>query len=164
MLYFGKRYTLKLVVSDREDIYLDEVQNTLVVYLAKLQEKLLLQEEKLSVYVKSVFYRFLQKQANEYLPKLISELNLLTKLQHKHLVIKRYKARWGSCNNNGEISLNYLLMTCPDWVIRYVVIHELCHLKHLNHSAQFWALVVYFCPTYKEAKSWLNTQSFNIRS
>ena len=69
--------------------------------------------------------------------------------------IRQYSARWGSCNNRKEISFNYLLMMAPPWVIDYVVIHELCHLTHLNHSQHFWQLVIKHCAYFQEAKQWL---------
>lgn len=93
--------------------------------------------------------------AHEYLPKRIERLSQETQLQHKSFKIKKYKARWGSCNNRKELSFNYFLMMLPAWVIDYVIIHELCHLKHLNHSREFWQLVNHFSPSYLQAKKWL---------
>ena len=60
------------------------------------------------------------------------------------------KSLWGSCSGQGTISLNWKLVTFPPAVLDYVVIHELAHLKHLNHSAAFWALTARFCPQYRE--------------
>ena len=76
--------------------------------------------------------------------------------------IRQYKARWGSCNSRKEVSLNYLLMMAPLWVIDYVIIHELCHLVHMNHSSQFWALVKLHCPDYNTAKQWLITHQKDL--
>jgi len=162
--FLGAQYVLHIECSQTESIYLDQHKGQIVVRLGKRRAKLLDNPTKLHDYVQGRYFHWLNQEACHYLPPLISELNVLTKLQHQHLVIKRYKARWGSCNNKGEISLNYLLMACPDWVIRYVVIHELCHLKHLNHSTQFWSLVAHFCPAFDTAKTWLKTQSFDIRN
>lgn len=72
--------------------------------------------------------------------------------------IKTMRSRWGSCSSNGNISFNCLLALCPDDVIEYVVIHELCHMKHMNHSKEFWALVEKYCPQYKEKKAWLDKE------
>jgi len=106
-------------------------------------------------YIKKQLGCWFHEQALQHLPQRLAQLSEQTKLQPSDWQIKRYKARWGSCNTQGLISLNYLLMMTPDFVIDYVLIHELCHLKQMNHSAKFWALVNKHCPNYPLAKQWL---------
>jgi len=72
------------------------------------------------------------------------------------VAVKAYKSRWGSCHHDGRIYFNWRLIMAPGWVIDYVVVHELCHLIHPNHSKQFWLLVQSIYPSHKAAKSWLN--------
>jgi predicted metal-dependent hydrolase len=74
------------------------------------------------------------------------------------VIVKSYKRRWGSCNSNGLLSFNYLLMMAPAWVIDYVIVHELCHLIHMNHSAHFWAEVNRYYPEHQQAKQWLKVE------
>jgi len=74
-----------------------------------------------------------------------------------NLKIKKMKSAWGICYRNRNITLNLLLICCPISVIDYVIFHELCHLKHMNHSKDFWAEVAKFCPQYKVHKLWLKT-------
>ena len=83
-------------------------------------------------------------------------------LTPKSVKVRQYKARWGSCNNRGELSFNYLLLMTPDWVIDYVVVHELCHLTYLNHSKLFWQLVAQYYPRYKEAQHWLKSHQAQL--
>lgn len=75
--------------------------------------------------------------------------------------LRAYKSRWGSCSSQGELTFNTLLMMAPDWVRDYVVVHELCHLKHLNHSAQFWAEVgrIFDRVEVRNAKNWLKQRT-----
>lgn len=68
------------------------------------------------------------------------------------IIIKDYKRRWGSCNQRGEVSLNWRLIFAEDRLIDYVVIHELAHLTHLNHSAKFWNLVSEYCPDWQSRR------------
>ena len=69
--------------------------------------------------------------------------------------IRSYRARWGSCNEKGDISLNWKLIMLPESVIDYVLIHELVHVLRHDHSKLFWNLVEKKCPNYKEEKKWL---------
>ncbi|WP_396643457.1 M48 family metallopeptidase [Methylomonas sp. 2B] len=69
--------------------------------------------------------------------------------------IKTQKSRWGSCGPKNDINLNWLLMLAPPAALEYVVVHELCHIRHKNHSADFWQLVEAHLPNYREQRLWL---------
>ena len=71
-------------------------------------------------------------------------------LYPSNLKFRNNKGRWGSCSYKNSISLNINLMKFPLSVIEYVIIHELAHIKHKNHSKFFWDLVEVFCPKYKD--------------
>jgi len=78
--------------------------------------------------------------------------------------IKNYKARWGCCSAQGEIIFNWKIIIAPEFVCDYIVVHELCHLKHFNHSPRFWNLVAKILPEYKTSIAWLkfNANLLNI--
>jgi predicted metal-dependent hydrolase len=69
--------------------------------------------------------------------------------------VRNQKTRWGSCSSSGTISLNWRIVQAPEWVGDGVILHELMHLKELNHSPGFWGLVAEACPRYKEVDMWL---------
>jgi len=71
------------------------------------------------------------------------------------ITIKEQKTRWGSCSAKGNINLNWKLIMAPLEVLDYVVIHELCHMKQMNHSKEFWKLVELVFPMYKRCRVWL---------
>lgn len=73
--------------------------------------------------------------------------------------IKAYKSRWGSCHHDGRIYFNWRLIMAPVWVIDDVIIHELCHLIHPNHSKVFWQEVARINPDHKKSQTWLKTNS-----
>lgn len=75
------------------------------------------------------------------------------------LLLSNARSRWGSCNSRQEIRLNWRLLQAPPHLINYVVCHELAHLKEMNHSAKFWAIVEGLCPKYKEAEKDLKAWS-----
>ena len=71
------------------------------------------------------------------------------------ITVRRQRTLWGSCSARGNLSFNCLLMAAPPQVRDYVVIHELCHRIHMDHSKDFWAKVALLCPDYKERRRWL---------
>ena len=75
------------------------------------------------------------------------------------ITIRGQKTRWGSCSTSGNLSFNYNLLRFRKEVIDYVIIHELCHIKEMNHSAKFWKLVEKFCPDYKFLRKELKNHS-----
>ena len=74
---------------------------------------------------------------------------------YKRITIRTQRTRWGSCSSKGNLNFNRLLALVPPEVLDYVVVHELCHLKEMNHSPKFWALVESILPDYKQHKKWL---------
>ncbi len=75
---------------------------------------------------------------------------------------RRYKARWGSCNHRGELSFNWLIPVAPQTIVDYVVVHELCHLRHMNHSQAFWACVEALLPDYRQRRQWLRCNGWRL--
>jgi predicted metal-dependent hydrolase len=69
--------------------------------------------------------------------------------------VRNQRHRWGSCSPRGHICLNWRLVQVPDWVRDYVIVHELMHLRRMDHSPKFWKLVEQACPEYQAARAWL---------
>ena len=99
--------------------------------------------------------RQLVARARTELPARLRELAAQTGLTVARVSIRNQRWRWGSCSPSGHICLNWRLVTMPDWVRDYVLIHELMHLKRMDHSRTFWKLVGAACPRFREARAWL---------
>ena len=78
------------------------------------------------------------------------------------ITIRAQRTRWGSCSSKGNLNFNCLLMLTPEYVQDYVVVHELCHRKEMNHSGKFWAEVKRVLPDYETAKLWLKENGTSL--
>ena len=96
--------------------------------------------------------------AREDIPRRVAQFAPQVGVSVGRVTIRCQHTRWGSCSSKGNLNFNCLLMLCPEWVRDYVVIHELCHRREMNHSPRFWALVAANCPDYNAARRWLKTQ------
>ena len=97
----------------------------------------------------------IKKKAKKVIPERVEYYAKLAGISYNRIFIRLQKSRWGSCSVDGNLNFNCLLMLCPDEVVDSVVVHELCHRKHLNHSREFWEEVERFCPDYRACKKWL---------
>lgn len=78
--------------------------------------------------------------------------------------LRDQRRRWGSCSSKGNLSFSWRFILMPPEVLDYVVVHELAHLRHMNHSPKFWAVVSHYCPNYKQHAAWLKAnQGFIAR-
>ena len=101
---------------------------------------------------KPLFDHWLKEQAQVHIAPWMNQLSEHCQLKFNQLTFRGQKTRWGSCSSDKNISLNYKLLFFPARLMRYVLIHELCHIKHLNHSKHFWALVARYEPDYVRLK------------
>ena len=104
----------------------------------------------------------LADRAAEELPTRVQFFAQQIGVTYGRITIRSQKTRWGSCSAKGNLNFNCLLMLCPEEVRDYVVIHELCHRKHMNHSADFWTEVENFCPDYRTSRKWLKENGASL--
>ena len=97
----------------------------------------------------------LMRLAQRELPARVQELCATHGIAVSTISVRAQRTRWGSCSPRGEISLNWRLVQVPEWIRDYVILHELAHRRHLNHSARFWQEVERLCPGYEAAEAWL---------
>jgi predicted metal-dependent hydrolase len=100
---------------------------------------------------------WIRKRARLALPPLLEQVSQRIGLNYNRVSIRSQKTRWGSCSSRGAISLNDQLLFLPTDTVEYLMVHELCHTCHLNHSAAFWALVQTHCPDYRRHEKHLSS-------
>lgn len=180
LFLFGQIVTLNIIfaklgenLGEKSDTFLSDVspelangdQELTIVLSTRIQHKLI-NELQLAVIVKKHIEHYFKQQAQKLILSKVEYYAALTQLTPTSIKIRQYRARWGSCNSRGELSFNYLLMMLPIPVIDYVIVHELCHLRYLNHSKYFWQLVTEHFPGYLDAKKWIkaNQSALHWRS
>ena len=152
----------KLIISFQPIAQVLNLKDELRVVLPNRLASCIEEPDKLSGKVKQQLERWFKKESELYLKSKLPALSQHCQLFSRACSVRKYKARWGSCNSKGELSFNYLLMMTPSWVFDYVIIHEICHLKHLNHSEHFWALVAQYSPQYRDAMAWLKDHQYQL--
>lgn len=97
----------------------------------------------------------LAKAAGARLPPLVARRAARIGVDFERISLRLMKTRWGSCSARGHLTFNILLMLAPEEVLDYVIVHELCHRRHMDHSPAFWAEVARWCPDYRAGRRWL---------
>jgi predicted metal-dependent hydrolase len=113
--------------------------------------------------INEILKKWYRLQARNILEKRTTIYAEKLKVYPNKIFIKDQKTRWGSCSSKGNINYNYRIIMTPLEVIDYLVVHELCHMVHLNHSKEFWNLVGSIIPNYKDIAAWLKANGHKLR-
>ena len=103
-----------------------------------------------------------RREAEKLVRKRVGELSRQLGVRYGRLTIRGAKTRWGSCSQKGNLNFNWKLLMVPEPVIDYVIIHELAHLKEMNHSKKFWHLVGQHCPHWRRYRKWLKAHEAKL--
>ncbi|WP_338787723.1 SprT family zinc-dependent metalloprotease [Metabacillus sp. FJAT-53654] len=152
-LYLGNAYPIQ--------IYLD---------INIKQDHVVFEGDKLHIYVKQVedekikqaLKRFYYQQCKALVEKSVQSFQSNFKIKPRSIRISDNKRTWGTCDSKLQLTFNWRLAMAPQRVIDYVVVHEMCHMVHLNHDRSFWRLVGKIIPDYKEQENWLALSSWKM--
>lgn len=153
--YFGELKFFSFTETPLKKLRFAIEEGFLICYVPKHRPEL--QYNK--TFLKNALVQFYKLKAEDYLIQRCEFLGQEINLIPAKVKIQTAVTRWGSCTSKKTINLNWKLLVFSKVLIDYVIIHELCHLQHLNHSAQFWDLVETNCPNYKEAETEIKNQS-----
>ena len=156
-MHIGKSHRLTVVSSDITSV--KRKGQFIIVSLAPDDD---LSDPNIEKQIRSVMQSALRIEAKSHLPKRLAYLSEQLGCNYEKVRFSHASGRWGSCNSHGTISLNIAIMKLPFELIDYVIIHELCHTKQMNHSPQFWSLVESADPDYKEHRKQLKAQTPSI--
>lgn len=160
LLLFGEKILYKEDHhSDVKKMHAEFSENTLTLFC---KQKRKLKYVKLAS--RKVAVQFFVDQLQLFLDQRFLDLASTIQVSPTVVSIKNYKSRWGSCCSDGRIQFNWRLAMAPKSVVEYVIIHELCHLIHGNHSKEYWQVVAQFCPDYQQQKNWLKKNGATLMS
>jgi predicted metal-dependent hydrolase len=148
----GIRVTVPRGGSKRQARAFAEQQRT---WVEKQRRKLALDRQRPRQTIDPEIENNLRARAKLELPARLLELAAQNELRVVRVSVRNQRWRWGSCAPNGHICLNWRLVQMPPEIRDYVMIHELMHLKRMDHSSRFWRLVALACPDYQDARRWL---------
>lgn len=141
LLLFGNRYSYFYDTTYAQKVTVDHEHKTITSQRDLLDPK-----------IQENWYR---RVAKKHLTKRTKELSTKMKLPFNKLFIRESKTKWGNCSKDKNISLNWKLIKAPDYVIDYIIIHELLHTVVMSHTHKFWTLLKSYYPDYKESIKWL---------
>jgi predicted metal-dependent hydrolase len=105
--------------------------------------------------IKQLLIKWYKQQAESELRDKTGRYSRIIGVNPSSVTIKSFKSRWGSCSISAGIQYNWKIIIAPDRIVNYVVIHELCHILHHNHSPAFWKAVARYCQDYRDCSAWL---------
>ncbi len=146
-LFLGQAYTLEIVEQQVEAL--------------KLDGKFLLKRSARSK-APEVFEAWYRQQALDVISQRLVLFAGQTGLGYQQVRVKNLRTRWGSCSIRGNLNFNLRLVLAPLEIVDYVVVHELVHLKHKNHSRQYWESVAAILPDFKKRRDWLKLNGHTL--
>lgn len=153
----GKSHILRVVATGTVATPTTKVERqTLLVYLPPGAQ---LADKPVQRIVRDTVIKILRREAKAYLPRRLQHLATQHSFTYERVRFSHSGGRWGSCSSNGTISLNIALMKLPHELIDYVLIHELCHTRQMNHSTAFWHEVERYDPHYRMHRQQIKRES-----
>lgn len=152
----GQQIPLTIKPTTAKRLRVQFTDQHFVVYLPSSQT------ENSSTQIKTALESWMKLHTRQLALQLIDKHSPKHQLFPRNLRIKTQKSRWGSCGPYNDINLNWLLLLAPPVIMEYVVIHELCHIKHKNHSQDFWQLVAAHMPDYLQHRHWLKQHGASL--
>ena len=143
--YLGQEYDLEVRISTGRSGMVGIVEDKIVLF-SKSGD---------GAEVQKILADWYVKQAKAVIPKRVRFWAERMGESYGNITVKNQKKRWGSCSSARNLNFNRRLIMAPEAVVDYVVVHELCHLRHMNHSKEFWDEVEKILPDYKIHKKWL---------
>lgn len=157
LLFQGEAYALRIAAKEQNrqresDSSVEISGRTIIVYAKK----------EIETEVRRNLLEWYYEMARQWICRRTAYYNRELQEPINRICIKDQKSRWGSCSSKRNLNFNWRIIMAPPEVADYVVVHEMCHLRHLNHSSEFWAEVAGILPDYKVRRQWLRAHGGSL--
>jgi len=153
----GEQFKLKIIESDRKRTSVQLVGDC---FWVCINRELAVDVRPIEIHSKLV--RLYKDLAREAVTERVEFFKRQLAVEYNQIRIKEQRSRWGSCSKKGNLNFNWKLVMAPPDVIDYVVVHEICHLRHMNHSKEFWRYVETILPDYRDSAHWLRKNGWEL--
>lgn len=151
-------------------LYFGKLLDCIVTFSDRIKEPIIIEEEDCikviihdtSLNLPALLENWIRERAKVILPQKIKQTAEKMGVTYNNIVIKDQKTMWASCSSKHNLNFSYRILKTPQIVQDYLIVHELAHLKHFNHGAEFWAEVEQYLPSYKEQRKWLNANRYAV--
>ena len=150
----GRRYPLKVLKSKNK---LPSLEFKKSKFFATVPPQL--EEKQYGILLRPLFIKFYKQRAEKIINERIKKYLPYFKKEPKNIIVTELKNKWGSCSKNNQIRYNWRIILAKTSIIDYVIVHELSHMAHKNHSDKFWKEVQRILPDYEKRKDWLRENS-----
>lgn len=156
----GQSLELKILKANQKTIRLRYLQEEKRIEI-RLPEGIAPEDQNEAI--REILEKGMKRKAREVFQAKLNKLSAQMGVSYKAFRLKEQKTRWGSCSSKGNINLNWRVILAPERVVDYLIIHELAHLKHMNHSPAFWDVVGQYCPEYNAYRHWLKVNGERLK-
>lgn len=147
--------------KDRILCFLSEKASWIRMQQGRMQEREKMRQQA-RIHLDAAQEKELRERAKSVLAQRIAYFARQIGVTYGRITVRDQKTRWGSCSQTGNLNFNFRLILAPLEVLDYVVVHELCHRRQMNHSAQFWQEVAQVLPDYRKRKAWLTENGWRL--
>ena len=147
--------------KDRILRFLSEKASWIRMQQGKMQEREKMRQQA-RIHLDAAQEKELRERAKSVLAQRTAYFARQVGVTYGRITVRDQKTRWGSCSQTGNLNFNFRLILAPSEVLDYVVVHELCHRRQMNHSAQFWQEVAQVLPDYRKRKAWLTENGWRL--
>lgn len=147
-MYLGREYPLEIIIDDSTKKPEIKIVN---------DELYITNKSKDIDALKIATEQWYRSKTSEIILERVEYYQKYFNVKPNNIKVKEQKKRWASCSSKRNLNFNWRCSMAPEWVIDYVVVHEMCHLIHMNHSSDFWQLVENIIPDYKRGREWLRS-------
>lgn len=157
LLFMGKNYNVIIRESFETKCKLKFHNNEFEISVTRS-----IRENEKSEIIEELIKQWYKKEAKKIINEKLLFYSKKMSVTYNQFRIKEQKTRWGSCSKRNNLNFNWKIIMAPEKVMDYVIIHELCHLVHFNHSKDFWNLLAFYMPDYKVQAEWLKNNGISL--